>query len=67
MDLVEAHRHHLTAWFFDCRSATHVRIAGTYLADENLHAFYASIREGLPEHLVAAVRANARRAETPAG
>ncbi|MFJ3094118.1 MerR family transcriptional regulator [Streptomyces hydrogenans] len=64
MDLAEAHRRHLTTWFFDCHPATHVRIAETYLADENFHAFYAAIHEGLPEHLAAAVRANARRAET---
>ncbi|WP_406059504.1 MerR family transcriptional regulator [Streptomyces sp. NBC_01077] len=63
MDLAEAHRRHITTWFFECHPKAHVGLAEMYLADENFHAFYDAIHEGLPEHLHAAVRANARRQE----
>ncbi|WP_369144937.1 MerR family transcriptional regulator [Streptomyces sp. R44] len=61
MDLAEAHRRHLTTWFFECHPRTHVELAEMYVADENFHAFYESIHPGLPEHLREAVRANAAR------
>lgn len=61
MDLAEAHRRHLTTWFFECHPRTHVELAEMYVADENFHAFYASLHPGLPEHLREAVRANAAR------
>ncbi|GGU79258.1 HTH-type transcriptional activator TipA [Streptomyces litmocidini] len=61
MDLAEAHRRHLTAWFFECHPRTHVELAEMYVADENFHAFYEAIHPGLPEHLREAVRANAER------
>ncbi|MFB7590304.1 MerR family transcriptional regulator [Streptomyces sp. NPDC056169] len=61
MDLAEAHRTHLTTWFFECHPKTHEQLAEMYVADENFHAFYDAIHPGLPEHLRAAVRANARR------
>ncbi|MFD8210849.1 MerR family transcriptional regulator [Streptomyces sp. NPDC059695] len=61
MDLAEAHRSHLTTWFFECHPKTHVELAEMYVADENFHAFYESIHPGLPEHLREAVRANAAR------
>ncbi|MFE4307637.1 MerR family transcriptional regulator [Streptomyces sp. NPDC056891] len=67
MDLAEAHRRHITTWFFECHPKTHEGLAGMYLADENFHAFYDSIHAGLPEHLHAAVRANARRLGTDPG
>ncbi|MFF9852868.1 MerR family transcriptional regulator [Streptomyces litmocidini] len=61
MDLAEAHRRHLTTWFFECHPRTHVELAEMYVADENFHAFYEAIHPGLPEHLREAVRANAER------
>ncbi|MGW8764836.1 MerR family transcriptional regulator [Streptomyces sp. NPDC055815] len=61
MDLAEAHRRHLTTWFFECHPRTHVELAEMYVADENFHAFYEAIHPGLPEHLREAVRANAAR------
>ncbi|MFI9211202.1 MerR family transcriptional regulator [Streptomyces sp. NPDC053253] len=61
MDLAEAHRTHITTWFFECHPRTHMGLTEMYLSDENFHAFYEAIHEGLPEHLHAAVRANAQR------
>ncbi|MFK0228096.1 MerR family transcriptional regulator [Streptomyces sp. NPDC004290] len=61
MDLAEAHRRHLTTWFFACHPKTHLELAEMYVADEHFHAFYDSIHPGLPEHLREAVRANAAR------
>ncbi|WP_426364527.1 MerR family transcriptional regulator [Streptomyces sp. E-08] len=61
MDLAEAHRRHLTTWFFECHPKVHVELTEMYVADENFHAFYESIHPGLPEHLREAVRANAAR------
>ncbi|MFB7446912.1 MerR family transcriptional regulator [Streptomyces sp. NPDC056194] len=61
MDLAEAHRRHLTTWFFACHPRTHVELTEMYVADENFHAFYESIHPGLPEHLRESVRANAER------
>ncbi|WP_225801778.1 MerR family transcriptional regulator [Streptomyces sp. NK15101] len=61
MDLAEAHRRHLTTWFFECHPRTHVELTEMYVADENFHAFYEAIHPGLPEHLREAVRANAER------
>ncbi|MFE5942128.1 TipAS antibiotic-recognition domain-containing protein [Streptomyces sp. NPDC056480] len=51
----------ITTGFLECHPKNHEGLAGTYLADENFHAFQDSIHAGLPEHLHAAVRANARR------
>ncbi|MFB7860407.1 MULTISPECIES: MerR family transcriptional regulator [unclassified Streptomyces] len=61
MDLAEAHRAHLTRWFFDCHPKIHQGLAEMYVSDENFRAFYDSIHEGLAEHLRAAIDANARR------
>ncbi|MGW8355942.1 MerR family transcriptional regulator [Streptomyces wedmorensis] len=61
MDLAEAHRHHITTWFFECHPKTHEGLAEMYVTDENFHAFYESVHPGLPEHLLGAVRANTAR------
>ncbi len=61
MDLAEAHRRHITTWFFECHPKTHEGLAEMYVTDENFHAFYESVHPGLPEHLLGAVRANTAR------
>ncbi|BAU84248.1 merR family transcriptional regulator [Streptomyces laurentii] len=61
MDLAEAHRAHITTWFFDCHPTVHRHLAESYVSDENYRAFYDSIHDGLAEHLRAAIHANARR------
>ncbi|MGW4162793.1 MerR family transcriptional regulator [Streptomyces sp. NPDC004788] len=61
MDLAEAHRAHITHWFFDCHPKIHQGLAESYVSDENYRAFYDSLHEGLAEHLRAAIHANARR------
>lgn len=61
MDLAEAHRAHITHWFFDCHPKIHQGLADGYVSDANYRAFYDSLHEGLAEHLHAAIHANARR------
>ncbi|MFF0434709.1 MerR family transcriptional regulator [Streptomyces sp. NPDC004327] len=61
MDLAEAHRDHVTRWFFDCHPKIHQGLGDSYVSDANYRAFYDAIHEGLAEHLRAAIHANARR------
>ncbi|GAA2794851.1 MerR family transcriptional regulator [Streptomyces showdoensis] len=61
MELAEAHRAHITKWFFDCHPKIHQGLAEMYVSDENFRAFYDSLHEGLAEHLREAIHANARR------
>ena len=61
VELAEAHRAHITRWFFDCHPRVHQGLAEMYVSDEHYRAFYESIHEGLAEHLRAAIHANARR------
>jgi MerR family transcriptional regulator, thiopeptide resistance regulator len=61
MDLAEAHRLHISKWFFDCTPAIHQGLGEMYVTDPDFRAFYASVREGLPEHLRDAINANAAR------
>ncbi|MFF4015145.1 MerR family transcriptional regulator [Streptomyces sp. NPDC001843] len=61
MDLAEAHRQHISKWFFDCHVKTHQGLAEMYVSDERFRAFYEAMHPGLPEHLRAAITANAAR------
>ncbi|MET8505422.1 MerR family transcriptional regulator [Streptomyces sp. NPDC004787] len=61
LDLAEAHRAHITKWFFDCHPKLHQDLAEMYVTDAHYRAFYDAMHEGLAEHLRSAIRANARR------
>ncbi|MFF4832729.1 MerR family transcriptional regulator [Streptomyces sp. NPDC001315] len=61
MDLAEAHRRHITKWFFECHVKTHLGLAEMYVSDERFREFYESMHPGLAEHLRAAITANAAR------
>ncbi|MFF4487777.1 MerR family transcriptional regulator [Streptomyces sp. NPDC001544] len=61
MDLAEAHRQHISKWFFECHVKTHQGLAEMYISDERFRAFYEAMHPGLPEHLGAAIAANAAR------
>ncbi|MFC0597688.1 MerR family transcriptional regulator [Streptomyces palmae] len=62
MELAEAHRQHISRWFFDCHRKIHEGLAEMYVTDPRFRAYYQSIHPGLPEHLREAIRANAGRA-----
>ncbi|GAA3014620.1 MerR family transcriptional regulator [Streptomyces fulvorobeus] len=61
MDLAEAHRQHITTWFYDCTLTIHRGLGEMYVADPRFRAYYESIRPGLAEHLRDAIEANAER------
>ncbi|WP_225837679.1 MerR family transcriptional regulator [Streptomyces sp. NK08204] len=61
MDLAEAHRQHISKWFFECHVKTHRCLGEMYVSDERFKAFYDSMRPGLAEHLRSAITANADR------
>ncbi|NHC14546.1 MerR family transcriptional regulator [Motilibacter sp. E257] len=66
MDAAEAHRSHISRWFYDCSPDMHCALGEMYISDPRFTEHYDSIRPGLAEYVHAAVAANARRAEGPA-
>ena len=63
MDLAEAHRQHITQWFYDCPPAMHAGLGRTYVEDERFTAHYEEIAPGLAQYVSTAVQANAARQE----
>jgi len=63
MDLAEAHREHISRWFYDCDHAMHRRLAGLYVSDPRFAKAYDDTEPGLARYVHDAIVANARRAE----
>ncbi|MGQ5650919.1 MerR family transcriptional regulator [Streptomyces sp. EKR5.2] len=61
MDMAEAHRQHISNWFYECSYDIHRGLGGMYVSDERFKEFYDSMRPGLAEHLRDAITANAAR------
>ncbi|WP_328910892.1 MerR family transcriptional regulator [Streptomyces sp. NBC_00234] len=61
MDLAEAHRQHITTWFYECTLTIHRGLGEMYVSDPQFRAYYESMRPGLAEHLRDAIDANAER------
>jgi DNA-binding transcriptional MerR regulator len=61
MDAAEAHRQHISDWFYDCTYEIHVGMAEMYLADPRFTATYEKIAPGLAQYLHDAIKANAAR------
>ncbi|MFI2641327.1 MerR family transcriptional regulator [Streptomyces sp. NPDC018610] len=59
--LAEAHRQHISKWFFECHVKIHQGLAEMYVTDPRFREFYESMHPGLPEHLKEAIGANAAR------
>lgn len=57
----EAHRQHITRWFYDCSHDIHVGLAEMYLSDERFTEHYERRAAGLAAFVAAAIRANAQR------
>ena len=61
MDGAEAHRRHISDWFYDCTYEIHVGLAEMYLADPRFTATYENIAPGLAQYIHDAITANAAR------
>ncbi|MEU9762881.1 MerR family transcriptional regulator [Streptomyces sp. NPDC047987] len=61
MELAEAHRQHITKWFYACTPEIHRGLAEMYVSDPRFRDFYEATRPGLAEHLRDAIAANAER------
>jgi MerR family transcriptional regulator, thiopeptide resistance regulator len=62
MDAAEAHRRHISEWFYDCTYEIHRGLAEMYVADERFTAHYDRRAAGLAAYVRAAILANATRA-----
>ncbi|HMJ03731.1 MAG TPA: MerR family transcriptional regulator [Conexibacter sp.] len=62
MDLAEAHREHLSRWFYACSPAYHRALAELYVSDARFAATYEEIAPGLSRFVRDAINANADRA-----
>jgi DNA-binding transcriptional MerR regulator len=61
MDLAEAHRRHISRWFYDCGYDMQKGLAEMYIGDERYRATYEGAAPGLAEYLRDAIIANAAR------
>jgi len=62
MAAVEAHRQHISRWYYDCSHEIHVGLGEMYVSDERFRANYDVHAPGLSEFIRDAARANAARA-----
>lgn len=63
MDRAEAHRAHVSRWFYDVSPDAHRGLADMYVADPRFTAHYDQVEPGLAAYLREAVHANAERLE----
>jgi DNA-binding transcriptional MerR regulator len=61
MDLAEAHRGHLSRWFYDCGYNMHRGLADLYISDPRYMASYDEIEPGFSRYVHDAIMANADR------
>ena len=61
MDLAEAHREHVTRWFYDCTYDIHRGLGRTYVIDPRFTAYYERVAPGLAQYVHDAIEANAAR------
>lgn len=63
MDAAEAHRSHISRWYYDCTPQIHRGLGEMYVADPRFRAHYEEVARGLADYVSAAVAANADRRE----
>jgi DNA-binding transcriptional MerR regulator len=63
MDLAEAHRQHLSRWFYDCDYQMHRGLAELYVSDPRYIAEYDKIEPGFSGYVHDAILANAGRGQ----
>jgi DNA-binding transcriptional MerR regulator len=64
MDAAEAHRQHISRWFYDCTYEIHAGLGEMYVADPRFTATYEKMAPGLAQYLRGAIIANAARHAT---
>lgn len=57
----EAHRRHISRWYYDCNCEIHRDLTEMYVSDERFRANYDALVPGLSEFIRDAARANAER------
>lgn len=62
MAAAEAHRRHISRWYYDCSREIHCGLAEMYVSDERFRANYDALAPGLSEFIRDAACANAERA-----
>jgi DNA-binding transcriptional MerR regulator len=62
MAAAEAHRQHISRWYYDCSYEIHRGLTEMYVSDERFRANYDALAPGLSEFIRDAARANAERA-----
>jgi MerR family transcriptional regulator, thiopeptide resistance regulator len=62
MDAAEAHRQHISRWFYECGYDMHRGLADMYLADPRFTANYDRLAPGFAQYVHDAIHANADRA-----
>jgi MerR family transcriptional regulator, thiopeptide resistance regulator len=63
MDLAEAHRQHISRWFYTCGYDQHRGLAKMYISDPRYTAPYDGIEPGFSQYVHDAIIANADRAQ----
>jgi MerR family transcriptional regulator, thiopeptide resistance regulator len=63
MDAAEAHRQHITRWFYPCPRDMHRGLGELYVQDPRFTANIDRVRAGLSQYMRDAFRANAERGE----
>ena len=63
MAAAEAHRQHISRWFYECGYEMHRGLTEMYVSDERFRSNYDATAPGLAAFIRDAARANARRAE----
>jgi hypothetical protein len=61
MDAAEAHRQHISRWFYECTPQIHAGLGEMYVADPRFTATYEAVEPGLAGYVRDAIRANAAR------
>ena len=64
MAAAEAHRRHISRWFYDCGYEMHRGLTEMYVSDERFRSHYDTQAPGLAAFIRDAARANANRAAT---
>jgi hypothetical protein len=64
MAAAEAHRRHISRWYYDCSHEIHRSLGEMYVSDERFRTNYNALAPDLSEFIRNAARANAERAST---
>ena len=64
MAAAEAHRQHISRWFYDCSYDIHRGLTDIYVIDDRFRAHYDALAPGLAQFIREAAHANTNRADT---